>query len=610
MNETIILATLKQFKCVPVHTKSEIIHKSEETIPYGFLLNARVDDKTLTLCKDTIGLTPEQMNNTFHKSWGKVKDTPQEQLWFEQILHYITTYGFKELSIYNKDTIFIPCEKLEIPELKDDFSITIIKGLTRDDLHKAIMEVLSTGIALKEETIKDYLTILKYVGFSQEDLGTIKNKEMVILLCDEFDIIPEKPVEFLRYVIYSITNSTLLIKDKTTIEAIKANKSNIPYKLFKKVDLVRISTIFNRFKPLFLAFKTDIRLVPYINKLSKLSKTHHKPMPEDYLNMVTSSNALILPRVKEELEKVNIFRKIRLLYALNIRMQEPDGLLYRIRNGKSYIKSTVPYEVDKKYFKTIYKIVLNSIVEQLKVKDKKVFIPKGINYTLPSTEKQFTGEFPLGTSITLDKDMLVGINWKDFNGNVDLDLSTISMHGKIGWNSVHKSSDLKILFSGDITDSGRGATEVFYIEKGIREPLLLINNVYSGDLNVPFKIFVAKYKPKDLHKNYTVNPNHMVLKVETEMKYKQKILGIIMPTKKGKIKFVLAENSTRGNISIDNKITNMTRDYLYEFYTSAISLKKVLKQAGAIFVDQEHAEIDLSPEKVTKNDFINLLTSK
>ena len=52
----------------------------------------------------------------------------------------------------------------------------------------------------------------------------------------------------------------------------------------------------------------------------------------------------------------------------------------------------------------------------------------------------------------------------------------------------------------------------------------------------------------------------------------------------------------------------MTRDYLYEYYTSAVSLKKVLKKAGAEMVSQEEAEIDLSPEKVSKNDFISLLT--
>ena len=181
------------------------------------------------------------------------------------------------------------------------------------------------------------------------------------------------------------------------------------------------------------------------------------------------------------------------------------------------------------------------------------------------------------------------------------------MKGKIGWNSVHKNEELSILFSGDIVDSSKGASEVFYISKGIKDPLLLVNNLYSGAIKAPFKIFVAKEKVKDMKGNYMVNPNNILLKTNAEMDYKQKVLGIIIPMKDGKIKFVLSENSTRGNISVENTVTALTRDYLYEFYTSAVSLKKVLSKAGAKFVSKEEAEVDLSPEKVSKSDFINLL---
>lgn len=600
-------ATLRQFKALPISDdieKCKIPFYAYKTTPYGFVLAVAVKDEVMDLCKKMIGLTPEQMNNTFHKSWSKVRDTDQGQLWQEQILHYLTTYGFKAMGIYNESTVFIPREKLKIPELTDNIMLTKIRGMNKAELRVDILKVLSTGIALKEETVKDYLIILKHVGIEHILLNNIKNKEMACLLCDEFDIIPDNATEFLRYVIYSVTGRTLLIKDEKTINELKLSRGNSIYKLFKKADLKVLATIFNRFKPLFLALKKNSKVAPYINKISKLSKKYHKPMPIDYLNYVTSLE-LDVDRLDIELEKANIFRKIRLLYALNIRLQDPKGLLYKIRNGKSFIK--LFKSVNKRDLHIAYKIVLSSIVDSLDVKGKKVYIPKGINYTLPATEKQFTGEFPSGTSVTVDRDMVVGISWEDFEGNVDLDLSVISMDGKIGWNSVHKDENLTALFSGDIVDSSQGATEIFYISHGIKHPLLLINNLYSGSIKAPFKIFVAKMHPNDMDQDYTTEPNNILLKTSAEMSQKEKILGIIIPTKSGKIKFVLSESSSSRKVSSDNEISMILRDYLYEFYTSSISLKKVLKKAGAELVSQKEAEIDLSPEKVTKSDFINLL---
>ncbi len=43
--------------------------------------------------------------------------------------------------------------------------------------------------------------------------------------------------------------------------------------------------IFNRFKPLFLAYKN--RCPQTINKLSKLSKKYHKPLVSNALNEIT-----------------------------------------------------------------------------------------------------------------------------------------------------------------------------------------------------------------------------------------------------------------------------------------------------------------------------------
>ena len=98
---------------------------------------------------------------------------------------------------------------------------------------------------------------------------------------------------------------------------------NILKQYESEYGLEKLSQIFLRFKPLFLCFKyRDGRKI--INKIRRLAKIHHKPMPEDYLNSITSKlksgNEINMDRLREELDKVNTFRKIRLLYSLQNRM--------------------------------------------------------------------------------------------------------------------------------------------------------------------------------------------------------------------------------------------------------------------------------------------------
>ena len=88
----------------------------------------------------------------------------------------------------------------------------------------------------------------------------VKNKEIKVRLYDKFNIVPENPVEFLRYVVFIITNNTILVKNKVLIEAIKnTEKGNHIIKLFNKYEILygleKLSEIFYRFKIIFLAIR-------------------------------------------------------------------------------------------------------------------------------------------------------------------------------------------------------------------------------------------------------------------------------------------------------------------------------------------------------------------
>lgn len=656
-----MLSTIRLFRAVPITNKSiKKLDKEllKQIIESGFVLSPEVIgnyDKDALLqiireVKELIGLNPEQMNSSFHKSWQKIKTADLEQLVVEQIAHYMTTYGkespaeyleekesqwgvegltekvleLEDLDldkIYNKDYVYIPKEALDIPGIKiDKIELVIIKGYTVPELKEKLLNLLQSGIALAEDTINDVIDVALYVELSNEEMLTIKNKEVKIALYDYLGIIPENPIEFLRYIVYKATSKTLLIKDSLTIEEIKCKENlnilGLIMKYKNTYGLERLAEIFYRFKPLWLAFRTNRQLKKMINKIRKLAVEYHKPMPEDYLNEVTAKInkdiKINKEELKTELEKVNIFRKIRLAYALKFRTTNVESILYRIRNGKGF--ATEFSFTNKKVAQKVLDIVLNSIVQDIKknIKGKKIFIPENITYALPATEKQFTGLLPSGTCVSFPKDMVVGVHWTNVKDNtIDLDLSLIDIDEKFGWDASYRSGDRDILFSGDLTNAPlpNGASELFYVKRQLNKAALLYLNYYNfQEIEVPFKIFVAREQVSHMKENYMINPNNIMISTESKINQRSKILGLLV-TKPDESKFYFSEIYLGKSITSSNsEWSENSRKYLLGFYENTINLNDLLKQAGAeIVTEEEKYDINLSINKLEKDTIINLL---
>ena len=615
-------AAINLFNALPIeHVGSAKISDAllRETVQRGFVFAPEViynySERELQEYVAIIGLTSEEMNATFHKSWAKVRNADMTQLYLEQIAHYLTTYGFAAMGIYDERSIYIPVEVLNLPGA-EKLSLLVINGNTKGELKKKLLDMLQIGVALSDVTIHDVLEIARYVELNEAELATIKNNEVKIVLYDDLGITPANPVEFLRYIIFKCTGKTLLIKDIATVEAIKSGES-VSY-LFdgykQQYGLHRLAEIFFRFKPLFLAFRTDSNLKPTINKIRKLADIHHKPLCLSYLDTITSQLArndkIDNHKLCEELATVNVFRKIRLAYALQYRTNEMDSILYKVRNGKSYA-TTFEFKNHDAARRTL-DVVLDSIIEMMNVKGKRIFIPRNVRYALPATEKQFTGNYPSGSYVTTPHDMVVGIHWKDVNKHrIDLDLSVIGDNDiKTGWDSQYRNNERTILFSGDVTAAPNGATEAFYIQKQEDNNLIMFVNYYNfdSDIEVPFKIMVAQERVTNFNKKYVVNPNNVIIIANSVINQKQKILGLIAVTPT-ESRFYFME-SYLGNVITtgDKEYIKQGRDYLSLFYKNAISLNSVLIKAGAILTDSnENCDIDLSPDKLERNTIISLV---
>ncbi|NOQ37387.1 hypothetical protein GQ472_00735 [archaeon] len=620
----------------------------DKTIAKGFIFAPEVIKaypetelvKLIDVVDAELGLSAGQMNSSFHKSWVKVRDASMEQLFLEQVIHYLTTYGFKELGIFNEASVYIPAEKLDIPDLEvSDLNLVIIHGYTMVELKEKVTGLIRSGIALNEETILDAVDVVKLVGMDNDEILGIKNKEVRIAMYEHMDILPEDPVEFLRCMVYIATDSTLLIKDKMSIDKIRSytaetdmtitdvkgveypNKTQL-YRLVMRyegqVGLERLAEIFYRFKPLFLAFRTDKGLRYVINRIRRLARKHHVPMRHDYLNDITCNikNKVKIDdaRLDTELGKVNAFRKIRLAYALKYRTMDVDTILYKVRNGRGYA-TKFKFDEKKEASRVLDKVLASLTKDMAKnVSGKKVYIPDHVRYTLPASEKQFTGNYPSGSYIIVPKDMVFGIHWYDAeNKTIDLDLSLIGLDmGKIGWDSTYKSDDRNILFSGDLTTAPKpnGSSELFYVKRQEDKACIVMLNYfnYDKDIPVPFKILVAQEKVDDLTKNYMVDPNNVLSVCRSVIDRIQRIIGLVVTTPED-CRFYFCESDLGDKRSASNDaFVDDSLKYIFSFYHDSICLNDMLVSAGCIMVDdKECCDIDLSPEALEKDTILNLL---
>jgi hypothetical protein len=372
---------------------------------------------------------------------------------------------------------------------------------------------------------------------------------------------------------------------------------------------------------LFLALKNK-KSALIVNRIRKRANKVHTPMKEDYLNGVISgirrcnffSDEFDLERFKNELEKVNNFRKIKLYQTLKFYNNDNvDGIVYPIRNGKAYVSSTRKVDINSNIFWTIANSLKDSL--SLKLKDKKVFMDAEL--AVPTSEKMFYGDVPFGSNFSTDDALVVGVYWEDTDVRIDLDLSMASLSEKIGWDSVYRSASA--LFSGDMTAAPKGASESFLIKRDSEDDTFIFNlnfyNSHQTKKEVPYTVFIAKesdwkHLQKSKRKNNTVSRDNMLFFANNTIDQvkSQKVVGVLR-IKDGIKTFYLFD------LKMDNRITSKVDDghkkmisYYNNYLDSFSSLKNLLVYCGVSFVETpEEADIDLSLKSITKDKLIDLL---
>lgn len=598
-NQTILDLFKKALVNQPNDRKISFKEMNKETMLSGYLVPEQL---CLSSVYDWIETQSIDTSTTFYKSWNDVLTKNRFELLVDQLLHYISTYGTGFTG-----APYLQNQGIEVPSFTD---FKVIEEITIDELTQKVCDMLYSGIALKDTTVMHLVELVEELKLSI-NIDKVRNREAKNILISKLGIYPSNPEDMVRYLVFNITGESLVIKNKKLIAMIKSQMKDIS-KMLDKYGLEKLAEVFFRYKPLFLAMKSNKNTSHMINKIRRLADRYHKPYKFGYFE-----NILSLDKIPDNLEykltELNNFKKLTLLQTILIRMKNIGIRAFIIRNGKLFIKDG---NVSNKseYYTKLYSKIYKSLTLSLASKACSIKLPENINLKVPTSEKSFIGEYPIGSYVKLgNEDVIVGIYWHENDGARDIDLSGETLNGqRIGWNSSYSNNDKSIVYSGDVTSAPEGATELLYGCNGFESAIIKCNlygrnewrydNKSNNKSDCKFKFFVAKDKIKP-SRNFMVDPNKIVYQTELSFdESNEKAIGLIFDNK-----FIFA-NLSVGNkrVSSNDKRGKDTITYFKESLNCYLDLYEVLEDSGFTFTNN-NPDIDLT--NLDKSSLISLIKS-
>ena len=604
-------------------------------------------------------------------AWEDVMSKNRFELFLDQLCHYASTYGTNyegETDVPNKD--YVKNEELGIDFKKYKF----IDICTETDAFKIALTSLDSGIALSQDNLTCFMKIIiEYANTYNIDIdntfieNNVKNREAKVRFYDVFHVKPSNPVEILRLMIFQSTHKTDIINSKEMLSSIQYGDY---VNLEEKYGDVKkeLASIYHRFHKIFLMFGHQSQSnKSFINKLSRLAKKYHKPFEAKFLEKCLDWNyafemgkhiQLLDNEQKENYVKelscslknnpnINTFKAIKILNAIRERtVGISEYNYYRIRNGKVWLKTNKHYndyisytETRECYYNIIecvmFNYILDNFIKYLKENNiKHIVMDDCLDIAAPTSEKNFLGALPEFSTIDLSKSKnnMIGVYWRNEWGTKDFDLSCIFNDGsKIGWNadfynSNNPMSDLKHVFSGDMTNADPEATEVhFFTSKtGDYKPCVFYCNRYNGVSGSKFKLFFSQsdviervfnnpyrndyIKYSSSKHCFMVNPSDVMFETMMTSNKQEQTLGVVCDNKFCFTNMELT-NSSVSSASNEEMILNI----VYSKISSRLSMNELINSAHTKLggtTDSFNIWIDNKPENIDENENVLDLSLK
>lgn len=583
-------------------TQVDIAELNNRAMQCGFLVHPKVCNESV---KAFIDEQTINYNATFYKRWQDIKEKSRFELFIDQWIHYCSTYG----TDYTEGQGYVPNSGAQTPDYKE---YRMIMPIEAKELAIKCLSVIKSGIALKKTTMEacaDF--IIQQTPKEDINIDEIKNREAQVYLCERLNILPTDTLTLFRFIVYSTTKETLVIKNQKLCDSIKQSAQPFDFNRLNDKQITGLSGIFYRFKPLFLAFKKHHPAT--INKIRRLAKKHHRPMPQAFWTSVLSAKPKN-EQLESRLQEISIFKVVALMQLLKERLLEISTVsetgtdrMYVIRNQKIFLRHYDRQDIlqeNKKWYKEVYELLEQHLIKHLQTKACATIFPVDYKLTLPATEKMFVGNMPFGSSYPLQADSYIGLYWRNEWGTRDFDLSVVDLMGsKIGWNADYNiegnAERPEIIYSGDMTNADPEASEVVLFKTNNDaknfEGLVYINR-YNGKPQSRYKLFFGQEKIVSLQHNYMVDPNGIRLTVDMESDEKQEqVIGLIAD---GSIT-LMSLNSQNARVSTDNpSLLQCIKRKSHCF----IDLKNILVKAGFHSVEQ----LTKTDEEATQQEVLDL----
>ena len=652
-------ATIDEFKAVYTNEKdvaylASVLNAMQRAIQHGVLFNiqcfggkSREDIQTIVNhAISEYGVNKDKVNSTFYKRFSDVESRSELQLRFDQLAHYMSTYG--QGYVGTEGHIYEP-EFLKDVDMDVKHQLVYIDVITKDELANKVKTMLTSGIALSGDTQHNLMTIINEAKLDVDYVDKIANREFMCRLCEVEGLLPKNFDEFTRYLIYLTTGSTLLIKSKQAYQVVDGQLSfnSLPESRFnayvKAFGVTQVAKNITRYRKLYLIFRKHFSKVgkSELNKALKLSKKLYIPRKQSPLENVFDAD---LDEVVNAAKKAPIFKLIKIYNAISQINPQATARYFKIRNGKSYLKMQEKHIDEAKMSKATYlqNCIASILQERLGSKQDKVFyIPKDINYAVPTSAKDFVGSLPYMSKYRFaGKKLSIGIAWEQ---SADLDLHAMTLDGQhVGWNSSFTGNG--ITFSGDMTQLNRYGYAAEFLEidpKKLTEPIIVTASYFnSRDEKVKFDVF-STGAPIDKSLNQGVatqiDGDSVLFHDEvSENENSSKTLAVIIPSDNGRCDVVYTAINY-GNVHVPG-VSNATKELIKVLKNQAnntLMLQELIALLGGqVVIDKEelkhamidnrcqtkitsgmyaklyyHAPeiIDLSPDKVTASTFIDLL---
>lgn len=581
----------------------EIFELQYDILKHGMVFDERLykfyslDDLSV-LASDAnalYGFDAVKMNSTFWKRFSDVESRSELELRLHQLVHYISTYGRGIVGQeINVSSGYEP-ESLKNIDLNIRHELVYIAAYTPAEIEQKIKNMLTSGIALKQKTIDALINIIRVNNFKIDYVDEISNREFMCILCSKLGLVPKNFDEFVRYLNYEITGNTMLVlKNIDTYEAIDAGLggwnenanatitrqaiANAIIEYEATFGIKSIAANIRRYHDFFVLIHKNLRIREakrILNRAFKLSKNpslRHKRNKPILDNVLSNSNSL--GRIRDAASRATIYKLIKVINAMSLEDTTPK--LYRIRNGKSYFKTNDKAEKVKQ-------IMIDEIKDRLGDWENKVFyIPEGVDYALPTSEKTFVGTMPYLSSYEFTgENAVAGVAWEK---ECDLDLHSRFIDGEsIGFNSYHKHGG--IVFSGDMTQTNRYhyAAEFLKITQDAFETPALINiNDFSGGKDAKIDVFVGAARDLDTRSSQGVATQlgEKSFMFKDKMNTRNKNLMVVCPTDNGFKTIFVSFDFGDAIVSVADDASKKLTELLIKQADTAFSLKDLIQLLG------------------------------